>query len=238
MSGHFSGYFPFHALGLQCNPFRALTDAEWGDLALLPDELLAIDPAWHVQILGERGHGKTSLLMGLAARSRRQGVACAYEYLAAGEDRYQTPLAGLALFLLDEAQRLNRRERGRLLAELLTPRPAPRLIFTSHADLTARFAGRRLNLATLRLAASSADHLRAVVERRLAYFALPGGPGITLAPDALAYLHRQFGGDLRAAEHLLYEACQRLSGPGEITAGQLAALTLPPAGAPASAAPE
>src|SRR5512137_497992 len=76
-------YFPFHALGLQCNPFRALTDEEWGDIALLPEELLTLEPTAHVQILGERGHGKTSLLMGLAAMGRQQHKKAAYEYLAA-----------------------------------------------------------------------------------------------------------------------------------------------------------
>jgi hypothetical protein len=216
-------YFPFHALGLQGNPFRALTDEEWGNLALLPSELLALDPAAPVQILGERGHGKTSLLMGLAAQGRQTGQKIVYEYLAAGQDRFTTPLAGLDVFLLDEAQRLNRRERGRLLAQMLAPGKAPRLILSSHEDLAPLFARRRLNLATLRLAEASVDHLRAVVERRLAFFALPGGPGVTLAPEAAAYLHEQFGGDLRAVEQLLYEACQQLSGPGEITAARLVA---------------
>jgi hypothetical protein len=71
------------------------------------------------------------------------------------------------------------------------------------------------------------DHLRAVVERRLTYFALPGGPGISVTPEALDHLHRRFGGNLRAIEQLLYEACQHISGPGEITAELLAALSLP-----------
>jgi chromosomal replication initiation ATPase DnaA len=230
-------YFPFHALGLRCNPFRALTEEEWGDLALLPAELLALDPAAHVQILGERGHGKTSLLMGLAAHGRRRGKKLAYEYLAAGQNEFKTSLAGLDVFLLDEAQRLKGRERGRLLAEILSSDRAPRLILSSHADLAPWFARRHLNLASLRLTAAGVDHLRAVVERRLAYFALPGGPGVTLAPEAFNYLHRRFGGNLRAVEQLLYEACQQLTGPGEITAARLAELRLPPGLEPGSGEP-
>jgi len=231
-------YFPFHALGLQCNPFRALTEEEWGDIALVPPELLALGAGTPVQILGERGHGKTSLLMGLAAHERRQGRKAVYEYLGAGQDRFKTSLAGLDTFLLDEAQRLNRRERRRLLDEVLTPDTAQRLIVGSHEDLTRFFARRRLKLATFRLGAMSAGHLRAVMERRLAYFALPGGPRVTLAPEAVTYLHRRFGGNLRAVEQLLYEACQQLPGPGEITVDCLAAVTLPPGLAPESPAPK
>ncbi len=229
-------YFPFHALGLRCNPFRALTDEEWGDIALLPEALLTLDPAAHVQILGERGHGKTSLLMGLAALGRRQRKKTAYEYLPAGQNKFTTRLAGLDWFLLDEAQRLSRREWGRLLAGALTA-GAPRLVVSSHNDVAPLFTSRHLNLGTIHLAAASADHLRALVQRRLTYFALPGGPGIAITSEATDYLHHRFGGNLRAAEHLLYEACQQLSGPGEITAERLAAITLPPEPAAWSAAP-
>ena len=178
-----------------------------------------------LQILGERGHGKTSLLLGLAAHERRQGKRAVYEYLGAGQDRYTASLAGLDTFLLDEAQRLSRREQSRLLDEMFAPGPARRLIMSSHQDLTRLFVARRLSLATFWLAAATVDHLRAVVERRLAYFALPGGPGITVSGEAFTYLHRRFGGNLRAVEQLLYEACQQIMGPGEITAASLAALT-------------
>jgi hypothetical protein len=237
-----SAYFPFHALGLRCNPFRALTDEEWGDLARLPEALLALAPATHVQILGEHGHGKTSLLMGLAAQGRRAGQKLRYEYLAEGQSRFETPLAGLDVFLLDEAQRLSRRERGRLLAEISAPGPARRMVISSHTDLAPLFAQHRLPLATLHPAAASVEHLRAIVADRLAYFALPGGPSLALAPDALDYLHQRFGGNLRAVEQLLYEACQQHVAPGPrlpglITANQLAALTRPPAAGPGSPAP-
>ena len=229
-------YFPFHALGLQCNPFRALTDEEWGEIALLPEELLTLDPAAHVQVLGERGHGKTSLLMGLAALGRRQRKKTAYEYLPAGQNKFTTRLAGLDLFLLDEAQRLGRGEWGRLLAGALAA-SAPRLVVSSHEDVAPLFASHHLDLRTIHLTAASVDLLRAVVQRRLTYFALPGGPGIAITSEAIDYLHQRFGGNLRAAEHLLYEVCQHLPGPGEITAEHLAALKLPPEPAPWSAAP-
>src|SRR5262245_45267305 len=32
-------FFPFHAIGFQCNPFRALTDEEWAAVAVLPADL-------------------------------------------------------------------------------------------------------------------------------------------------------------------------------------------------------
>jgi hypothetical protein len=217
-------YFPFEALGYKCNPFRALTDEEWSQVALVPPAALAAAQAGHLQILGARGYGKTTLLLGLGAHFRRAGVVAAYEYLAEGQTGFSTQLEGLELFLLDEAQRLSAHERRRLLAALGQAEGRPRLILSTHADLASLFAAPRLPLATYRLEAASEDRLRAVLERRLAFFALPGKPGVSLEAGALRYLHDTFGGDLRAVEHYLYEAFQQLTGPEALTAERLRGL--------------
>ena len=35
-------WFPFHSLGFRCNPFRVLTDEEWAEVAVLPEEVLEV----------------------------------------------------------------------------------------------------------------------------------------------------------------------------------------------------
>ncbi len=226
-------YFPFHALGFQCNPFRVLTDDEWADIAVLPDAVeLVVTPGFvHLQVLGALGHGKTTTLLGLAARFRREGKRVAYEYLPEGQSQFHTGLSGLDVFLLDETQRLSRSERDRLLSAAPTLpkvsnlREGLQLVVSSHDDLALLFAKRGLSLTTAHLdKAASPDHLSAVLERRLSYFALDkNAPGVTLTSDAVRYLHEAFGGNLRAMQYFLYEVFQRIKSRGAITADYLRA---------------
>jgi hypothetical protein len=212
-----SRYFPFHPLGLKCNPFRVLTDEEWAEVAILPDVLAAFctGGSAHLQVLGEAGRGKTTTLLGLATHLRRRGQRVAYEYLANGEHRFGTETRDLDLFCLDEAQRLTRRERGRLAAIL---RRGPlRVVLGSHEDWGPFFQRHALALTTLDLDTASEAHFRAALERRLEYFALSGAPGTAFTPGAVCYLWETRSGNLRAAERLLYEVFQRLRQPGAIT---------------------
>jgi len=216
-------YFPFHSLGFLSNPFRALTDAEWADIVVLPEPILAAaSRAGHMQVLGEMGRGKTSTLLGLAKQFRAAGQRVAYEYLAIGQDRFSTPPAGLDVLLLDEAQRLRASERRRLLAAAANLR----LLLGSHEDLAPLFAGAGLPLATLRLEAFGPAHMALVLERRFAAASMPGStPVVTLDPSALAYLEATFGSNLRAVERFLYEVFQRLEAPCSLSAEYLQAFS-------------
>jgi hypothetical protein len=218
-------YFPFHDLGFRANPFRALEDDEWADVVVLTASAIqATDAGGHIQVLGERGHGKTSTLLGLQAHLRRSGQAASYEYLPEGEEVFHSKLDGMDVFLLDEGQRLNLAERARLLREGKSGR---RLILGSHEDLTGLFAAAELPLATLLPETASLAHLQAVLARRLAYFALaPEAPAVTLDDTAVAYLAETFGGDLRAMQWFLYEVFQALRRPGTISAAELREKTI------------
>ena len=215
-------YFPFHALGFHSNPFRALDDDEWAAIVLLPPALAeAAARGGHLQVLGERGRGKTSALLGLAAQWRSAGQRAAYEYLPEGRDGFKTVLAGLEVFLLDEAQRLRGGERRRLLRAAAG---GLRLVLGSHDDLTPLFARAGLPLASVRLEAGDTAHLAALLARRLDYSALqPGQPGVTFEAGAVAFLASIFGSDLRAMERFLYEVFQDLEAPGTLTAEELRA---------------
>lgn len=204
-------YFPFHSLGYQCNPFRAVTDAEWTALAVLPESIEAVKDAPYLQLLGDKGHGKTTALLALAAHLKSQGFRVAYEHLEVDQDHFTTPLAALDAFLLDEAQRLTPSERQRLLQANLA-----RLIVAGHEDLTPLFSRFGLALVTVRLDTCSFTHIAAVVGRRLNFFALPVPPGApacaNISPQALAYLHTAFGADVRQIEIALYETFEVLKG--------------------------
>ncbi len=202
-------FFPFHALGFQCNPFRAVTDSEWIDLAILPDSIPA--DFVHLQLLGDRGHGKTTALLALAARFSRS----AYEHLEVEQDHFTTLLDGLDIFFLDEAQRLNPRERGRFFSTMA--QTGLRAALGSHEDFSLSFADRGWPLTTIHLDKAPCSHVDAVIRRRLSYFALnPNRPHATLAPEAIAYLHQTFGADLRMIENVLYEVFEELREIGEI----------------------
>lgn len=221
-----TAYFPFYRVGFRSNPFRALTDEEWAGVAILsPAVCAAADGAGHMQILGPRGRGKTTLLLGLAARFREQGKRAVYEYVPQGRSRFTTPLDGPDIFLLDEAQRLVPRQARRLLRRAAQTRPGSlRLVLGTHADMSPRFARRNLPLATVRPAEVSPAFLARLLRRRLAFFALDSAPA-AFSGDAVDYLRAAFGGNLRAMTFFLYEVFQDMAGsgvcPAVITAGQL-----------------
>jgi len=229
-------YFPLRAAGFSSNPFRALTDAAWADVAVLSAAIsdLFDQTAAHLQLLGPLGAGKTTSLLGLQRRAQDHGLRTGYAYLAEGQHALTNEagdVATLDLFLLDEAQRLAGRSWRRLLAKIAEPpgrdpsRQQPvRLVFSAHANQSARFAAAGLPLATVELGALSLPEYRAILDRRIATAALPGQPHATLTDDAIAYLQATFGPNRRAAEWLLYEVFQRLRAPEVVSSAHLQAL--------------
>lgn len=223
-----SRYFPFHTFGLRRNPFGALTREEWAAVAVPPEPVAAALEAesGHVQILGEKGRGKTTALLWLTARLADRDERATYEYLPEGRHRFLTDPSGLACFLLDEAQRLSRRERRRLIR---AAGEGTRLIFSSHLDLAKGFARHGLPLATIRLEETiTRQQFEAVLTRRLAYFALADDPGVSFTPGAVDVLWTAFGADLRALEACLYEVFQALDAPGPVTRSTLTRWLGPP----------
>jgi len=221
------GFNPLWNAGFISNPFRALTDQEWEEIALLPEAvLLALNsrPPAHLQITGEAGRGKSSALRAICGQARLADISSLYEYLPLEASGFESHLRGVALFCLDEAQRLRQEERQRLLQDAV--RHGTRLILGTHEDLTLLFERHALPLTTVALEDLSALHRRAVWEDRLTRFARPGTPHATFAPDVHAYLQTRFGTDLRSAERFLYEFFQiRVRTPATISAVALAEMT-------------
>jgi len=104
---HLERFFLFDRLGLRRNPFGTLTDEEWADIAIIPQEIQsAFDAGHHLQILGPRGRGKSTILRSLIRRIAWQQKQSAYVHLQRWQGHYHSDIRELDAFALDEAQRL------------------------------------------------------------------------------------------------------------------------------------
>ncbi len=218
-------FFPFHALGFRGNPFRALTDEEWAETAILPAVVTeALPKGEHLQIMGSAGSGKTTTLLALQRHFQERGLRTAYEYLPDGATTCRTDPRSLEVFLLDEAQRLSRGARTRLISAVRAS--GTRLVLGTHRDLSACFAA-EMPVTTVLLVVPSPARLRQILHRRMAFFALHPGAAPPISDDALETLLRACGGNLRAMEHGLYEAFQAWARAGQMP-GILTAAVLTP----------
>lgn len=213
----------YRETGYLRNPFGALTTAEWAALAILPpsvERFIRSGSPSHLQVIARKGRGKTSTLLALAHHFTESRARVAYERLPPGHHQIATDLPGLDVFCLDEAQRLAPNGIARLIVHLRKA-GGPRLMIGSHIGWGPLFALGRLPLYTARLGHAQPAHLVAIVERRLAHFALSGEPCAELAPGVLAHLVSKYGSNIRAIEAELYEAFQKVEGPALIGIGDL-----------------
>jgi hypothetical protein len=142
-----------------------------------------------------------------SAKSADNPEKITYEYLPEGQHHFVTETSGLDVFLLDEAQRLTRWQRRKLVKAA----PHVQLIISSHEDLTPLFAKKGLNLTSVDLTGEmDVAWITAVLHKRLSYFAIPNQPHATLTPAAITYLLETFGQNLRQMEYFLYEVWQQL----------------------------
>jgi hypothetical protein len=223
-----ANYFPFRALGFRCNPFRALMPDELAAVAVLPEPVIkALEQDFrHLQIRGRKGRGKSTTLHGLMAYFEEAGLRVAYERLPRGQHHFLTGPTGLDMFFLDEAQRLSWPERWRLVRLVKPSGGNLRLVLGTHIDYRPWFALHGERLAAVSLNIPHPDHLGQIIDRRLAAFALDDPPPVSVAPEAVDWLRREFGSDHRAVEDALYRAFQRLDSPGVMTTSYLQAVLL------------
>lgn len=202
--------FPFSQLGLQCNPFRVLEADEWAAIAVIhPAIRNAIQKSkTHIQIMGQQGRGKSTTLRGLQRLLQDRNLS--YEYLARWQRRYYNDLAGLDVFLLDEAQRLLWTERWRLLKS--ARQKQIRLIVSSHTNLHLWFRLFQMPLLTLNLdhLDQQESHLRYTIEQRLSYFSIQTASYVIFDPEAIDWLEDEFGSNYRSIQYFLYELFQLL----------------------------
>jgi hypothetical protein len=214
-------YFFHYALGYRQNPFAALTTAEWTAVAFVPLAVAqVVADGGHVQLLGPKGVGKTSVLLKLGQQLAEVGQRVVYEYVPEGQRRFFSQSAGLDVWLLDEVQRFSWHWRRRWAQQVRAN--GLRCIFSAHEDMTGYLRGDERPLHTLHLdqLKQPADYEQWIA-RRLAYFALPGQERVQLTAAAVGWLWQTFGPDMRAAEYFLYELFQQEGLPLWVDVGEL-----------------
>jgi hypothetical protein len=152
-----------------------------------------------VQFVGEKGFGKTTHLLAIAARF----AGSAYLHLPEGEHR-KIPTEGEPL-LVDEAQRLNLWQRLRLFQSDRT------LVLGTHRDFTRQL--RRAGRCVLTLAAdrdTDSARVSAILNARILAVRRTEGPTPQITEATANRLFRQYGSDLRSMQHSLYEIFQQL----------------------------
>ena len=193
---------PFSHLNLRRNPFGELTTAERTALAVVEtsEALRHLNlPRSTVQVIGEKGFGKTTHLLVLAAHFEDH----AYVHLPEGK-RVAIPVSGEPL-LIDEAQRLTLVQRWQIF------RSNRRLILGTHTDFrdVLHQAGRPvLTIAANQL--TNEQRVHSLLNARIQFVRRDAGPIPSITMITAARLFTQFGSDIRSMEHSMYDTFQQL----------------------------
>ena len=198
---------PYARLNLRRNPFGELDLAARAELAVAEvGELVRLlkAPGQVVQLLGEGGRGKTTLL--LAIRARFPGTP--YVKILEGE-RPRIPKSH-PLFL-DDVQLLSPRQRRRLFR-----RPVSFAVVT-HVDLSVELERLGLRVTSVWPARLlDAEALERVFNRRVEAARRGPGPVPWVSRDTVKKLIQEHGEDVRAMELVLYEGIQRMREVGHV----------------------
>ena len=223
-SATYDKYFPLHKLGLAKNPFGALTREEWVSVAVPPpaiQEALATGFD-HLQIIGDKGRGKSTTLHWLCHHFEMQGQAVNYERLPRWHFNYHTDISKLDSFALDEAQRLFFLNQRRLFRKA----QGKRLIIGTHHSWERAFRRYGWQLTTVHIGnQTTREHIQHILDQRLAVFGTNKGTLVYFDEFAIDYLWERFGNNLRGMEYFLYDALQKRRDTGAMTSAYLEAVS-------------
>lgn len=193
---------PFLHLNLRRNPFGELTAQERTALAVV--EVRAAlrhltRPRSAVQVVGEKGFGKTTHLLAMATHFAHS----AYVHIPEGE-RVAVSAIGEPL-LIDEAQRLTLLQRWQIF------RSERRLILGTHTDF--ENALRRAGRTVLTIAANqftNESRVHTLLNARVQSARRADGPVPSITTHTASGLFARFGPDIRSIEHAMYQTFQQL----------------------------
>jgi Cdc6-like AAA superfamily ATPase len=209
----------FERIGLKWNPFRTVAAHEKADI-YLPDLYQTVELARRVaesrepfiQVIADAGHGKSTVLAAVGDTLAKNVIASESKYLQPSLlTRAQIPDREVRVLILDEAERLTRRNLRNLIR--WTERGG-RLIVSSHRDLYGRAYGRsasrnsaRRDAATIRLPNVTATGLQEFFRARVRW-AASSEHFSELTTDGASWLLDASHGNLRIVEAILYEIFQ------------------------------
>ena len=193
---------PFSQLNLRRNPFGELNVHERTVLAVVETRAALQHLTMSrsvVQIVGEKGYGKTTHLLALATHF----ASASYVHIPEGE-RIAIPKTGEPI-LIDEAQRLT------LMQRLQVFRSNRRLILGTHKDFEKDL--RRAARSVLTIAAdqfTNESRIHTLLNARVQSARRTDGSIPTITMQTASRLFAQFGSDIRSIEHSLYHTFQQL----------------------------
>lgn len=198
---------PFAHLNLRRNPFGQWTREEMMRLSIV--DLRHVmrrlhEPRFVLQLLGEKGHGKTTHALAIRCRFSDAG------YVHIAEGARATLPTGCPL-IVDEAQRLTWRQVHQLFR-----RPVP-LVLGTHYDYSPIVAAYGRPVETVRVGQRmTAAWLRALLNRRIAASRREPGATPTIRLRTAEHLLEQHGSDVRAILDTLYVRFQQLQDIGHV----------------------
>jgi hypothetical protein len=216
----FDKFFPLRKLGLVKNPFGALTTEEWVAVTVPPPIILEVLKTGfeHLQIIGDRGRGKSTTLHWLCHYFQIQEQSVAYERLPRWHFNYQSDLSSLDCFALDEAQRLFILKQRRLFHEA----QGKRLLIGTHISWERAFRRYGWQVTTVYIAhQTTREHIQHILDKRLIVFSTDTGVQVYFDDSAVDYLWDKWEDNLRGMEYFLYHALQKRREFGAITSAYL-----------------
>jgi hypothetical protein len=191
---------PYARYNLLRNPFGELTRDERAELAVVDTQHWLAEmatPSTALQFIGPQGHGKTTHLLAI----QRKLPHAAYVYLP--EDSPLPPILDNRPLLIDEAQRLPRRQRRTVF------RAGGPLVLGTHDDLTNELQDSGLRVVTVCVARNlSPEQLMRMLNKRIEASRITAAsvPRIE-RPQAQALLGKR-GTSIREIEQELYDQFQ------------------------------
>ena len=216
----FEKFFPLQKLGLKKNPFGVLSIEESVAVTVpLPAIDAVIKEGFeHLQIIGERGRGKSTTLHWLCQYFQEQGQSISYERLPRWQFNYHSDVSGLNCFALDEAQRLFILNQHRLFKKM----QGKCLIIGTHISWERAFRRYGQEVTTVYIGdQTNRDQIQHILDKRLMVFATRKGVMIYFDDSAIDYLWDRWRDNLRGMEYFLYHVIQKRRDIGAITSSDL-----------------
>lgn len=205
-------HFPFSNLRLAFNPFRVMTAAEQAEIAVLSQNILeSVQDYQFIQIMGHQGRGKTTTLLGLRYYLQQKDKEAEYHYIPRWHIKFQPTIRSDTVLILDETQRILPPVFATTIKNCVLKNT--QLIFSSHISWHWLFVLLRIPLYSTTRRQHTQTHFAEIIERRLTYAALStiDHSCVSFAPDAISYLKKCFGDDLRAMQYYLYDVFQDIA---------------------------